>query len=69
VAKKSLEILDPDFLEEIHDTLVCLICAILGHTLPPSWTGVYEDPLDSKVEVVMGKSFGISGRFVKYLGH
>ena len=53
--------LDPAFVEQINDTMVCLTCAILCHTLRAWRTGVFQDPPDFKGDVVRGKSLGISG--------
>ena len=56
--------LDPGFVELINDMMVFLTCAILCHTLRTWRTGVFQDPLDFKGDVVRGKSLGFSWRFV-----
>ena len=62
-----LGILDPAFVEQINDTIVCLTCAIQCHTLRAWRTGVFQDPPDFKDDVVRGKSLGISGHLSYYL--
>ena len=57
--------LDLGFVELINDTMVCLTCAILCHTLRAWRTGVLQDPPDFKRDVVRGKSLGFSWRFVR----
>ena len=56
--------LDPGFVELINDRMVCLTCDILCHTLRAWRTGVFQNPLDLKGDIVRGKSPGFSWRFV-----
>jgi hypothetical protein len=49
-------IVQPDFLEQINGTMICLTCAILCHTLRAWQTGVYQEPRDFKPEAAGGKS-------------
>ena len=59
--------LDLVFVQHINDTIVCLTCAILCHTLREWRTGVFQDLPDFEGDVVRGKSLGISGRFARHL--
>ncbi|PUU80804.1 hypothetical protein B9Z19DRAFT_1123059 [Tuber borchii] len=53
--------------ECINETIVCLTCAILCHTLRAWRTGALLDPPEFKSEAVRGKSFLISGPFVPFV--
>ena len=55
--------LNPGFVELINETIVCLTCAILCHTLRVWRTGAYLDPPKFKSDAVRGKSLLISRPF------
>ena len=50
-------------MELINETIVCLTCAILCHTLRAWRTGAYLDPPEFKSDAVRGKSLLISRPF------
>ena len=49
-------IAEPYFLRHINGTIICLMCAILYHTLRAWKSGAYKDPGDFKPEAVGGES-------------
>jgi len=53
--KKMCGISEPDFLDRINGTMVCLTCAILCHTLRAWQTGVHLETCDFKPEAVGGE--------------
>jgi len=53
--KKMCGISEPDFLDRINGTMVCLTCAILCHTLRAWQTGVHLETCDFKLEAVGGE--------------
>jgi len=53
--KKLYGISETDFLGGINDTMVCLTCAILCHTLRAWQTGVYLETCDFRPEAVGGE--------------
>jgi len=53
--KKIRGISEPDLLDHINCTMVCLTCAILCHTLRAWPTGVYLETCDFKLEAVGGE--------------
>jgi len=48
-------IVEPDFLGRIKGTMICLTCAILGHTLQAWQTGVYKESGEFKGDAVSGQ--------------
>ena len=46
--KRKLGILDPEFINDVNCTIVCLTRAILCHQLRADRLGVHEDPPDFK---------------------
>ena len=59
--------LDPAFVQQINDRMVCLTYTILSDTLRPWRPGVFQDPPDFKGDVVRGNGRGISPHFVHEL--
>jgi Domain of unknown function (DUF6532) len=54
--RKMRGIVEPNFLDRINGTMICLTCAILCHTLRAWQTGIYKDPGDFKHDAVGGES-------------
>jgi len=50
--KRKLGMLDPEFINRVNRTMVCLTCAILYHQLRAYRLGVYQDPPDFKPDAV-----------------
>jgi len=50
--KRKLGMLDPEFINHVNGTMVCLTCAILCHELWAYRLGVYQDPVDFKADAV-----------------
>ena len=48
-------IVERDFLGRINSTMICLMCAILCHTLREWQTGVYVEPCEFKPDTVGGQ--------------
>ena len=48
-------IVDPVFLGRINSTMICLMCAIIGHTLRAWQTGVCKDQGHFKPEAAGGE--------------
>jgi len=46
--KRKLEMLDPEFINRVNGTMVCLTCAILCHQLRAYRLRVHQDPPDFK---------------------
>jgi len=44
--KRKLGMLDPQFINRVNGTMVCLTCAILSDQLRAYRLGVYQDPPD-----------------------
>ena len=55
----------PGLLKRINGTMICLTCAMLGHTLRALQTGIYKKPADFKHDVVGGKGVRLLVRFIK----
>jgi len=53
--KKMCGISEPDFLECINGTMVCLTCAMLCHTLRAWQPGFYLETCNFKAEAVGGE--------------
>jgi len=58
--KRKLGMLDPEFINRVNGTMVCLTCAILCHQLPAYRLGVHQDPPDFKPDAVGGRRPSIS---------
>ena len=52
--KRMQGMLDPEFINRVNGTLVCLTCSILCHHLRAWRTGVFQDPPDFKPDAVGG---------------
>jgi len=50
--KRKLGMRDPEFINHVNGTMVCLTCAILCHQLGAYRLGVYQDPPDFKPTAV-----------------
>jgi len=50
--KRKLVMLDPEFINRVNGTMVCLTCAILGHQLCAYRLAVYQDPPDLQPDAV-----------------
>jgi len=55
VDRKMPGIVDPVFLGRINSTMICLMCAIIGHTLRAWQTGVCKDQGHFKPEAAGGE--------------
>ena len=53
--KRKLEMLDPEFINCVTGTMVCLTCATESHQLCAYRLGVYQDPPDFKPDAVGGR--------------
>jgi len=53
--KRQLRMLDPEFINCVNGTMVCLTCAILFHQPFAYPLGVYQDPPDFKPDAVGGR--------------
>jgi len=53
--KRKLGMLDPEFINHVNRTMVCLTCAILCHQLRAYRLGVYQDLPDFKPDAVGGR--------------
>jgi len=53
--KKKLGMLDPEFINRVNGTMVCLTCAILCHQLRAYRLWVHQDPQDFKPDAVGGR--------------
>jgi len=53
--KRKLQMLDPEFINCVNGTMVCLTCAILFHQLFAYRLGVYQDRPDFKPDAVGGR--------------
>jgi len=53
--KRKLGMLDPEFINRVNGTMVCLTCAILCDQLRAYRVGVYQDPPDFKPDAVGGR--------------
>lgn len=49
-------LIEPDFVNLINGTMICLTCAILYHTLRAWQDGIYVEPKDFKPDAVGGKN-------------
>jgi len=50
--KRTLGMLDPELINRVNRTILCLTCAILCHQLRAYRLGVYQDPPDFKPDAV-----------------
>jgi hypothetical protein len=50
---------DPEFINRVNGTLVCLTCAILCHQLRAWRSGVFQDPPYFKPDAVGGRNPGV----------
>ena len=57
--KRMQWILDPELINRVNGTLVCLICAILCHYLRAWRAGVFQDPPDIKPDAEGGRNPGV----------
>jgi len=53
--KRKFGMLDPEFINPVNGTIVCLTCAILCRQLRAYRLGVYQDPPDIKADAVGGR--------------
>jgi len=53
--KRKLRMRDPEFINRVNGTMVCLTCAAVGHQLRADRLGVYHDPPDFKTHAVGGR--------------
>jgi len=53
--KRKLRMLDPEFINRVNATMVCLTGTILCHQLRAYRLGVYQDPPDFKPDAVRGR--------------
>jgi len=58
--KRKLGMLDPEFINRVTGTIVCLACAILCNQLCAYRLGVYHDPPDFKPDAVEGRGPSMS---------
>jgi len=58
--KRKLGMLDPEFINRVNGTMVCLTCPILYHQLRAYQLAVYQDPPDFKLDAVGGRRPSIS---------
>ena len=65
--KRKLGMLDPEFMNRVTGTMVCLTCAILCHRLCAYQLGVYHDPPDFKHDAVESRRPSMSLRFLVFI--
>jgi len=65
--KRKLGMLDPEFLNRVNGTMVCLTCAILCHQLCAYRLGVHQDPPDFKPDAVGGRRPSMSPRSLVFV--
>jgi len=58
--KRKLGMLDPEFINRVNRTMVCLTCSILCHPLRAYRLAVHQDPPDFKPDAVGGRRPSIS---------
>jgi len=65
--KRKLGMLDPEFINRVNGTMVCLTCAILCHQLCAYRLGVYQDPPAFKPDAVGGRRPSMSSPFFLFV--